>query len=450
MQRLLHRIATASAVWLLPASLCARDISGAWQGTLHRGAQDLRLVIQIAKNDAGAYSAKLYRIDQTSQAIPVTSVALEGLNLRLVVAAIRVSYEGKLTADGTSIEGVWKGASALPLELKRATKETAWQIDPSPHKARFVTVDKDVKLEVLAWGGSGRPLVFLAGLDTTAHIFGKFAPKLTSKYRVYGITRRGFGASSHPATGYSADRLGDDVLAVMDALQLDRPVLVGWSIAGEELSSVGSRHPERVAGLIYLDAGYCYGYYGPSGGTTCHVNDAADLQRKLRQFFSRPYAPALLKELLDTDLPAFERDLREAQKSLFADPAVVALGFPPPTEIDAQILAGGQKYTKIPVPILAIFAVPHDSPLGGNDPALRAKVAALDEATFGPEVTAFEKGLPTCARGATVARRSRCLYFERSRRVARDERISRQPAAGGKINLFQPTASAEQGRTILM
>lgn len=53
---------------------------------------------------------------------------------------------------------------------------------------------------------------------------------------------------------YDADRLGDDVLAVIEKLNLRRPVLIGHSIAGQELSSVGSRHPEKVAGLVYLDA----------------------------------------------------------------------------------------------------------------------------------------------------------------------------------------------------
>jgi non-heme chloroperoxidase len=59
-----------------------------------------------------------------------------------------------------------------------------------------------------------------------------------------------------PASGYDADRLGNDVLAVLDFLKLDRPVLVGVSLGGEELSSVGSRYPGRVGGLIYLDAAY--------------------------------------------------------------------------------------------------------------------------------------------------------------------------------------------------
>ena len=154
---------------------------------------------------------------------------------------------------------LWASGTALLLVSiagrLSAQQPLPWR-DPSPHFVQFVTVDDKVKLEVLDWGGSGRSVVMLAGLGNTAHIFDDFAPKLTSEYHVYGITRRGYGASSVPASGYSANRLGDDVLAVLEALKLDRPVLVGHSIAGEELSSVGTRHPERVAGLIYLDAGY--------------------------------------------------------------------------------------------------------------------------------------------------------------------------------------------------
>jgi hypothetical protein len=53
-----------------------------------------------------------------------------------------------------------------------------------------------------------------------------------TSYHVYGITRRGYGASSAPESGCAADCLGDDVLAVIDALKLNRPVLAGHSIGG--------------------------------------------------------------------------------------------------------------------------------------------------------------------------------------------------------------------------
>ena len=124
---------------------------------------------------------------------------------------------------------------------------TSWR-DPSPHTIQFVTVDKNVRLEVLDWGGSGRPLVLLAGGGNTAHVFDEFAPKLTANYHVYGMTRRGFGASEFSASDNPVDRLRDDVLAVLGALKLARPVLVGHSIAGAELSAVASTHSDRVGG----------------------------------------------------------------------------------------------------------------------------------------------------------------------------------------------------------
>jgi non-heme chloroperoxidase len=153
----------------------------------------------------------------------------------------------------------------------------AWK-DPSPHVKRFVTVDKNVRLEVLDWRGSERPLVLLAGGGDTAHVFDEFAPKLTDSFHVYGITRRGFGESGFSASEYGADRLGDDVLTVLDSLKLKRSVLVGHSIAGEELSSVASRHPDRVAGLVYLEAGYPYAFDNGKGPTMKEFQDISGPQ----------------------------------------------------------------------------------------------------------------------------------------------------------------------------
>ncbi len=251
-------------------------------------------------------------------------------------------------------------------------------------------------------GGSGRPVVLLTGLGDNAHRFDKFALKLTGTYHVYGITRRGFGASSSPvptALNYTADRLGDDVLAVMDALKIDKPVLVGHSIGGEELSSVGSRHPEKVAGLIYLDAGYSYAFYDRAKGD---LNiDLVELQRKLAQFEPGKMPPdpkPLIQELLETSLPGFEKDLRELQKNLPSTPASTAPPQPPPA-IPAStqaIMTGMQKYTEIHVPILAIYAVPHAAdPATSKDPAALAAFDARDEATTGAQAKAFESAMPS-------------------------------------------------------
>ena len=81
---------------------------------------------------------------------------------------------------------------------------TPWR-DPSPHQIRWVTVDSSVRLEVLDWGGAGPPLVLL-GCYLTAHAYDEFAPKLTNQFRVYGITRRGLGASDKPDRARCARR----------------------------------------------------------------------------------------------------------------------------------------------------------------------------------------------------------------------------------------------------
>ena len=131
--------------------------------------------------------------------------------------------------------------------------------DLSPHRIQFVTVQREVRLEVLDWGGSGPSLVMLAGLGGTAHDFDDFAPKLTAAHHVWGMTRRGFGASSVPTptlANYSAERLSEDILVVCQQLHLTKPVLIGHSMAGEELGVIGTHQPEAVSGLIYLDPGY--------------------------------------------------------------------------------------------------------------------------------------------------------------------------------------------------
>jgi non-heme chloroperoxidase len=265
---------------------------------------------------------------------------------------------------------------------------------------QFVAVDKDVKLEVLDWGGTGRPLIFLAGLGNDAHVFDSFAPKFVAAHNhVYGITRRGFGASSKPSPedgNYSADRLGDDVLAVMNALKLDRPVLVGHSLAGEELSSIGSRYPEKVAGLIYLDAGYGYAYYDKNHGET--IFDFFQLKKQLDEFTSGQVRDQKhsMQELL-ADASVFEGDLLEAMKR---DPSVPEL-HAPPSAIPTIILAinlGGQKYTNIPVPILAIFACPHNFDFDRalrNNPSLKSEVVANDAFTTSRQADAFAAGVPS-------------------------------------------------------
>lgn len=273
--------------------------------------------------------------------------------------------------------------------------------DTSPHIVKFVTVAPDVKLEVLDWGGTGRSLILLAGLNDDAHVFDIFAPKLVPAYHVYGVTRRGFGASSAPepdGTNYSADRLGDDILAVMDVLKIERPVLVGHSIAGEEMSSIGTRYPGKVAGLVYLDAGYGYAYYDDGAKWGDPAADFVKVQSELDHFatlLSPRDRKTSAQHLLDVSLPRLERDLQEGLKQWQNIPDSAPA--PPDTPSRRASLAlrrGTRIYTGVTCPVLAIFAVPHHFPESmEKDPAL-ADMIAEDFARVSAQADAFQKGNP--------------------------------------------------------
>ena len=143
----------------------------------------------------------------------------------------------------------------LAAALSVRAQPAAW-IDPSPHAVKFVRVDDDVRREVLDWGGSGQPIVLLAGLGDPAHVFDDFAPMLAKQYRVIGVTRRGHGRSSAPPSGYGFERLAEDVVHVIDSAGIAKPVIVGHSFAGEEMHVLGARDSNKVAGLVYVDAAF--------------------------------------------------------------------------------------------------------------------------------------------------------------------------------------------------
>jgi non-heme chloroperoxidase len=305
-----------------------------------------------------------------------------------------------------------------------AQKQAAWK-DPSPHRVQFVEAEKGVHLEVLDWGGSGRPLVFLAGLGGTAHSFDDFAPKLAHSYHVYGITRRGFGASGSSPSGYGADRLGDDVLAVLDSLKLTRPVLVGASVGGEELSSVGSRHPDRVGGLVYLDAGFQYAFDDGRGSTM------EELQRVVPPEPPSPSASdsasfavyrAWFQRIHGVAYP--ESELRQ---TLTASPDGRVGRAQVPPEVASAVMAGIKPYSDIRVPVLAFFAVPHDlGPWYSNnhDPTVRAAVEAFsihEKAWTEKQAKAFEAGVLQ-ARVVRLAGANHAVFLSNEAEVLREMR----------------------------
>jgi pimeloyl-ACP methyl ester carboxylesterase len=130
------------------------------------------------------------------------------------------------------------------------TRNDTW-VDKSPHMEKFVKVN-GVSLEILDWGGQGEALVFLAGLGNTAHIFDDLAPQFTNHFHVLGLTRRGYGQSGKPEAGYDINTLVDDFRQFLDAMGIQRAILVGHSFAGGEMTRFAELYPDRVDKLVYL------------------------------------------------------------------------------------------------------------------------------------------------------------------------------------------------------
>ena len=128
-------------------------------------------------------------------------------------------------------------------------------MDTSPHKSDFVNVN-GIGLHYLDWGGNGDVLLFLAGMGCSVHIFDEFAPRFTDKFHVLAMDRRGHGDSDYPETGYDQDTLTEDLRQFLDALKIDKAILVGHSMAYIELSRFAILYPEHILKLIFLDAAY--------------------------------------------------------------------------------------------------------------------------------------------------------------------------------------------------
>jgi uncharacterized protein (TIGR03435 family) len=108
-------------------------IDGTWQGTLHAGPQDLRIVVKLEKTEPGGLKATMYSIDQQVPPLPASSTGFEGGVLKFAIQMLDGSYEGKMSSDRQSIAGDWQqGPASLPLVLERATPATEWAIPEPP------------------------------------------------------------------------------------------------------------------------------------------------------------------------------------------------------------------------------------------------------------------------------------------------------------------------------
>jgi non-heme chloroperoxidase len=418
------------------ATLFGADVSGKWTATF---------VTEVGQQhyewDLAAFGSMLTGTYRSSNGNgPIVEGEVNGSelswaeNLSFQGRDLRIEYTATFSGNELKITRKILGAQPEEFAAKRLTSDpvdsqqsASWQ-DPSPHAVQFVTVDNNVRLEVLDWGGSGRPVVLLAGGGNTAHVFDEFAPRLTANYHVYGITRRGFGASGFSAAENMADRLGDDVLAVIATLKLNRPVLVGHSFGGTELSSVANSHPDRVAGLVYLDAAYSYAFDNGKGASTKEMQELHGPQPPPPGGADLVSFSALQKYYEHVNGFRFpEAELRQQRESTPDGGVGKQRDSPGNGMLMTMVMVGSKKYTDIPVPALVIFANPHS--LGtwiddNTDSSVRtaAKAYSAALATFTErQEKAVENGVPR-AHVITLSGAHHYVFLSNEKDVLREMR----------------------------
>jgi non-heme chloroperoxidase len=99
-------------------------------------------------------------------------------------------------------------------------------------RAEYIEVEPNVKLHI-SDGGEGRPIVLIHGWPLSDEMYEyQYNDMIKNKFRVIGITLRGFGKSDKPYGKYNYDVHALDIKRVLDILEINDAVLVGFSMGG--------------------------------------------------------------------------------------------------------------------------------------------------------------------------------------------------------------------------
>jgi len=231
-KRMVCTMALAGSGW------AQTGMEGTWQGSLEAGAVKLRVGLHIAKNEKGKWTSTFDSIDQGAIGLPVKVTTVSGAALHFEMPGMGLSFDGKLSADGTQIAGTMTQGVALPIVFKRVEKIAALnrpQTPKPPFPYDAIEVSYENKLGKLAGTltvphGSGPfpAAVMITGSgpeNRDEEIFGHKPFWIIADYlsrrgiAVLRLDDRGVGGSAGDSTRETIGEMADDVLSGVEFLK---------------------------------------------------------------------------------------------------------------------------------------------------------------------------------------------------------------------------------------
>jgi pimeloyl-ACP methyl ester carboxylesterase len=118
---------------------------------------------------------------------------------------------------------------------------------------KTVALANEVELQYIEQGdSSGIPVLLLHGYTDSWHSFELVLPYLPNSVRAFALSQRGHGDSDRPASGYHPRDFAADAVAFMDALELERAIIVGHSMGSYVAQAFAISYPERTLGLVLV------------------------------------------------------------------------------------------------------------------------------------------------------------------------------------------------------
>src|SRR5262245_18582415 len=160
----------------------------------------------------------------------------------------------------------------------------------------FYVTDDGCRLAFAIEGPAGAPAVVLSNsLGTNRTLWDRQMPALADRYRVLRYDTRGHGQSDAPAGDYTIERLGRDVLSLMDDARISAADVCGISLGGMTALWLGVHAPQRVRRLILANTAAQIGSL-ELWNERIHVARTRGMQTladsSMERWFTRPFREA--------------------------------------------------------------------------------------------------------------------------------------------------------------